>query len=283
MKTYSLLKSYVPDPFKSWCSAMKPHLQILCPFPKRHELNKPVFVIGSSRSGTTKLARTLALLPAFKPLVEHPFIRHTAWRIAQTEAFDDINWKILHKQLIRLSGVTRRNRIIEKTPANSLLAHFIGLHAKEAIFIHSTRDGRDVALSMLGHDWIRQQLTKDQPEEFWWKYVDASFRDRWNDLSLVERGLLRWGTFFTRGREAQQFEGRYFELAYESLCHTPEQLIEFVREHLGVSKLTSAFVNAARAYKPKSVGRYKTDAHFTKTDQKTFQHIASSIGYRWEK
>lgn len=285
-REYSFIKSHTPEVFKRWCGiwswSVKPALRLLYPLPRLHELNKPVFVIGSGRSGTSKLVYTLKLLPDFVPLIEEPTIRHTAWQIAETEAFDSTNWKILHKQLIRLSGVTREKRLLEKTPANSLLSCFIGLYAEEALFIHAIRDGRDVALSMLDHHWIRDQLLKDYPERYWWKYVDTDFSNRWKNLSLVERGLLRWGVFYKRAREARQFKGRYFELPYETLCNTPYRLIEFVVTELGISEITNKFYDAVKSYTPQSVGRYKNDPNFTMNDQKTFECIASRVGYKWQ-
>lgn len=283
-REYSLIKSRTPEVFKRWYKiwswSVKPALRLLCPFPRLHELNKPLFVIGSGRSGTSKLVHTLKLLPNFVPLIEEPTIRHTAWRIAETETFNSTNWKILHKQLIRLSGVTRKKRLLEKTPANSLLACFIGLHARQALFIHAVRDGRDVALSMLDHDWLRHQLLKDYPERYWWKYVDTDFSDRWKNLSAVERGLLRWGVHFKLAKNAQQFRGRYFEMAYETLCYTGDRLIEFVITELSISEVPNEFYDAVKAYTPRSVGRYKNDPNFTMTDQKTFECIASRIGYK---
>jgi len=280
MKAYDLLKSYVPVEFKQRSKSVMDQLKIHSPFPSVHELNKPVFVIGSVRSGTTKLANTLGKLPDFKTLIEHSIIRETAWRIAEMRSFDDKNWEVFRRLLIKLSGVTETKRLLEKCPANSLLSCFIGDHANEAIFIHSIRDGRDAALSMFDHSYIERQLLNDYPEKFWWNYVDKDFINRWNDITFIERALLKWGVLFKYACKAARYDHRYFEIHYEKLCYNPEYLIEFVEKKLGVSKITNDFYNEVKTYSPRSVGRYKSDTGFTAIEQKTFEDIAARIGYK---
>lgn len=114
---------------------------------------RPVILIGAARSGTKMLRDTIALHPQMDKI---PYDINYVWRLG--------NEKLPHDELtpaMATDQVIRRIReqfihyhssgtpfLIEKTVGNTLRPLFVHRVFPEALFIHLTRDGRDVVESV---------------------------------------------------------------------------------------------------------------------------------------
>ncbi len=115
-------------------------------------LDRPIFVIGAARSGTTFLADVLGRHPDVSYWVEPKYI----WRYRGASSESDVRTADEATPAVaryiqdRFEARTRRDgrlRFVEKTPSNCLRIPFIDRVFPEGLFLNLARDGRDTALS----------------------------------------------------------------------------------------------------------------------------------------
>lgn len=182
-------------------------------------LDRPVFVIGCPRSGTTLLGACLAAHPEAAGGEESLFLVDL-WRVladlglgANRRGWAPLAGYVGGDELVAACGqmadallcplVTRRRRAryIDHTPWYAALVPFISLIYPSARFVHLVRDGRQVVRS-LGESFA------------------AGFG--WAGDTMAERARL-WTTLVSRARRAGAALGdeRYLEVRYEDLCAAP--------------------------------------------------------------
>jgi hypothetical protein len=198
-------------------------------------LDAPVFVVGSSRSGTSMLTRVLGVAAPFCYFSENTLIRNHARAMVRQPTQAGERLASHEKALIRLSGVRKNQRLLEKTPDHSLIIRLLADYYADAQFMHIMRDGRDSALSMLSHPWIRAELVRG-PGVFWVSLLPQKFIAQWSKLSLWQRGILRWALYVSRARAmASHDPGRYIEVCYEELCQAPLAYMTQIMTSLGIA------------------------------------------------
>lgn len=194
--------------------------------------SQPIFIIGSSRSGTSILASVLGSSPDLCHFTEHPLVhRHMLSMVAHPQDIKQELFK-LRKTMMSQSGVTYGQRILEKTPPNSLIAKHIADNIVDAKFVHIIRDGRDVAFSMLNHGWVSQELKADV--NYWSKLLPKKFQLEWLKADLWERGVIRWALFVSKAQKVSCYGNRYWEIRYEKLCQNPHQNIAEILSFLEI-------------------------------------------------
>ncbi len=121
---------------------------------------RPVFIIGFPRSGTTLLEQMLAAHPQIVGVGEQ-WIAHQSLKRALANASgmietltapavnDAASWHLqaLQDRAYRLSGQHSAARIVDKLPDNYMFAGWLRVAFPNAAIIHCLRDPRDVALS----------------------------------------------------------------------------------------------------------------------------------------
>src|SRR5919109_1116189 len=113
-----------------------------------------VFVLGSPRSGTTFLARSIGTLPGFVDLGEltaHKAAIPELAGLPAEEAAPRIR-RVLDST--RRIGLVAGLRAVEQTPENVFLGEALRLAFPAARFVHVVRDGRDVVCSLLDRGWL---------------------------------------------------------------------------------------------------------------------------------
>jgi hypothetical protein len=114
--------------------------------------------VGSPRSGTTFLGECLEAVPQlsyhYEPLLTQWLARvrgELGWSPARERAV----YRGTYRWLLRANGEGDL-RFAEKTPRNSFSVALLAEWFPDASFVHIVRDGRDVALSLLGLPWFRK-------------------------------------------------------------------------------------------------------------------------------
>lgn len=124
-------------------------------------LDRPVFVLGAPRAGTSVLGRLLEAHPGFLHVKEPRFV----WRYGNDRLSDALPASAARPDVVQhISGYFQQRlsdhpgkRLLEKTPSNSLRVPFIEAIFPDAQYIHITRNGYDAALSI---HWYWQNFTK---------------------------------------------------------------------------------------------------------------------------
>ena len=116
------------------------------------QLDRPIIVIGSPRSGTTLLGNLLGTHPQLAQL-EEPRLTWKFGNDAKSDMLRAVDARPEVRQHIRQTFARAvrdadRQRLIEKTPSNSLRMEFVEQVLPGCIFIHTIRDGVESVLSI---------------------------------------------------------------------------------------------------------------------------------------
>lgn len=182
-------------------------------------LDRPVFVVGCPRSGTTLLGACLAAHPDVAGGEESLFLLDL-WRVladlgrgANRRGWAPLAGYVGGDELVAACGAMadalfcpllarrRRARYVDHTPWYAALVPFISLLYPSARFVHMLRDGRQVVRS----------LEESHASGFGWAGDTVASRAR------------LWATLVGRARRAGRAlpDDRYLELRYEDLCAAP--------------------------------------------------------------
>jgi hypothetical protein len=243
---------------------------------KRHglRLERPVFIVGCGRSGTTILGRVLSRHENIHYMNEP---RHVwAGCYPQTDIWSKQTAKCpgvlgldetsctmaqnqcLHDTLGRELLLVGKQRLVEKLPINAFRLPFLNEIFPDAIFIHIVRNGLDVARSIAAISDKAVQQGKAGwygADDFKWlqlvKYaasLDIEEEFLVHDRTPLERGLLEWrlsnqvaGQFFNRFPA-----DRHLEIRYEKFVDNPIETAETILKFIGLpsSRAVSQFASS---------------------------------------
>lgn len=116
------------------------------------ELDRPIVIVGSPRSGTTLLGDLLKFHPKLAQLVEP----RLTWKYGNDKKSDllrvaDARPEVcqhIRKVFAKAVRDQNRERLVEKTPSNSLRMGFVDQVLPGCIVIHTMRDGVESVLSI---------------------------------------------------------------------------------------------------------------------------------------
>jgi hypothetical protein len=190
-------------------------------------LERPIFMIGSARSGTSMSIATLAKHPQLANWSE-------AGRFYDPRHYDDVDadhyWgrdratssevERLHSRFEYARQRLGKPRFINKHPRNSVRIDYLRTIFPDAYFIHVVRDGRAVARSMverLGRYPLRPQSVLQQ-------FVKPPGWRALQRTNQFEEAILSWREVVRHIRAHRAvLGGHYFEYRYEDLCDRPQE------------------------------------------------------------
>lgn len=213
------------------------------------KLDRPVFIIGAPRSGTSLLYSVLRTAPVFAhwpgeahEIWEHDY--HPAFRGWHSNALkaSDVDPKAAQriKRAFFLVAGSRR-RLIDKTPRNALRVSFVDAIFPDARYVHLVRDGRENVNSLINAWRTPRYRTYRLPHAIegvdreWWKFVlypgwqaDAS-----GPLEIV--CARQWATSNEHAlRDLAGVGDRGVRVRYEDLVDEPETEVARVLDFLDV-------------------------------------------------
>jgi hypothetical protein len=235
-------------------------------------LERPIFLVGAARSGTTFLGDALGALPEVsyhhEPVATKAaarYVHERRWSERRCRAF----YRMVYRWLMRIE-LDGGRRFAEKTPWNAFLLPFLARTFPELQVIHIIRDGRDVAASHIRKPWLRADSAtsgRREPGGYlygpwaqWW--VPDAERAAFETGPDVLRMSMAWRLF----TEAALRDGpalgaeRYLELRYESLVAAPSLEAERVLDFLGIDRPGSraALTDAVLRADPSSMGAWRS-------------------------
>jgi len=175
-----------------------------------NELDKPIFIIGNVRSGTTILSDLLSHHKDVALWLEPKYI----WRYGKAGAKHDLRKaseatnkvkNYIRKRFYNYLKDSGKSRFMEKTPSNVFRVSFIHEIFPNGKFLHIVRNGRDSSLSA-EKKWTnkpdssvfkRRLTSKEIPIDEIPHYTFAALRDVFGRTLFPKRRFI-WG---------QQFEG----------------------------------------------------------------------------
>jgi hypothetical protein len=228
---------------------------------------RPVFVVGSPRSGTSFTAATIGRVRGFADLGElRPLKRLIPVLAAEptSEAARRIRSIVSRAQRF---GQVAGLRAIEQTPESTFLVPAIARAFPDGKFLHLVRDGRDVAASLVGLGWLRSRLDRtvvdevgqplDEQTRFW---VEAARAAEFPTASEATRAAWVWRRYETTARaHLDVLPGRVFEIRYERLVTDPETVSRELACFLDLPDRAQEFADAFAGAVTTSQGRWRKD------------------------
>lgn len=218
-----------------------------------------VFVVGSPRSGTTFLARSIGSLPGFIDLGEVAPFKAAIPGLTALGAGDAA--PAVHRILTRARrlGLVGSLRPVEQTPEAAFLLPSVLQAFPRATVVHAIRDGRDVACSLLERGWLRAGRSGGDEAghpfgpgaRFW---VEPERREEFERVSDARRAAWAWRRYVSAVRAS---DVPVFEVRYERLTADPAAVASELAGALGApaQEVAAALAKAHTG----SVGRHATD------------------------
>jgi hypothetical protein len=228
---------------------------------------RPVFVLGSPRSGTSFVARSLGTVPGFADLGELPPWKAAIPRLAslpEAEAGRELRRTL---EAVRRFGLVRRLRAVEQSPETAFVLSAVLTAYPRAAVVHMIRDPRDVASSLIQKGWLRAgRPGRDdvgepygQHPRFW---VEPERRDEFDAAGEARRAAWAWRRYVTAARVAPSST---VEVRYEVLAVDPETATEPLAAHIGADPVL--LTEALRGMHAESVGRWHRNLTSAQVDE----------------
>ena len=194
-------------------------------------IERPVFLIGCARSGTSILGEAIAAHPRIVYLFEASAIwnelvpRRPDHRLLRADTSAETA-KAVREALERAARVPQGNLLVEKNPKHVLRIPFLDAVYPDARFLHIIRDGRDTVASLMfrnrGDRWGHLEIPGWQ--DLLARYPHANHircAHQWRDSVSIARADAR-----------DLAPGRYQEIRYEALVREPARVMTEVLQFL---------------------------------------------------
>lgn len=263
----------------------------------RADLDRPIFLIGAARSGTTIIGRTLGSHPDVAYWDEPKYV----WRHGDHGAPADVRSAeeatpavaaYIRERFAERTRQAGRSRFLEKTPSNCFRVAFMYRVFPDGLFLHVRRDGREAAASALwrwrsGPDYAaiwRRIRGWEIPPSALHKYLRDIVREALLRRMFPKRGYV-WGPRYPRiwadyeagndaatlcakqwaecevtaGRElAQVPAAQVFSFDYEDLVREPSVWLQRITGFAGLSSSPQFLAEAALRFKRSGRSRFQS-------------------------
>ena len=221
---------------------------------------RPVFVVGAPRSGTTFMGNSLGRLPGFVDLGEVGPLKAAIDELVALP--EEESARRFHRiiERVRRLGLARRLRAVEQTPETSFVLGAALRAYPQGKAVHMVRDGRDVVCSLLEKGWLRAERggADDVGSPYGEQarsWVEPERVPEFQAASEATRAAWAWRRYLTAARAGAP--EATIEVRYEDLAADPDGTAARVAEHIGVD--APELATPLRDVHSESVGRWSRD------------------------
>jgi hypothetical protein len=235
-------------------------------------VERPVFIVGCPRSGTTMLGRVIDAVPTISQYHEPNLDRYYPKLVYQNSAGPgEVRryYSRLFTALIKLAPKRGGARFAEKNPHNTWAVDTLNEVYPDAKFIYIYRDGRDVTCSFLRHPWHREESPERERLQhngyrcgpYPHYYIEPERREEYTNTSDVHRCAWVWRRYVEKGLDlrARYAPDKLHVIKYEDLIHNPEEevtrMLKFLDEY-NETAFDQVMAVAGRGH-AKAIGRWK--------------------------
>lgn len=220
---------------------------------------RPVFVVGSPRSGTTFMAGCLGQLPGFVDLGEVGPLKASIQELSALPEAEAARRLRQMLERVRAFGLVRSLRAVEQTPETAFVLAAALRAYPRATVVHMVRDGRDVACSLLEKGWLADEkagvddvgLPYGRHARSW---VEPERVEEFERASEARRAGWAWRSYLSSVRAAAPDA---LEVRYEELAADPGATATRIAEHIDADP--EPLAQALGAVHAESVGRWRRD------------------------
>ena len=217
---------------------------------------RPVFVLGSPRSGTSFVARSIGRVPGFADLGELGLWKAAIPELAglpEEQAAEELRRML---EAVRRYGLIRHLRAVEQSPETAFVLGAVIRAYPQAAVVHMVRDPRDVAASLIQKGWLRSGrpghddvgAPYGRHARFW---VEPERAHEFDESDEARRVGWAWRRYVTTARAAP---AQTVEVRYEQLAADPQTASEPLATHIGADSVLLA--RALSEMHTESVGRW---------------------------
>ena len=235
-------------------------------------VERPVFILGSPRSGTTYLGTLLAALPDATYFYEPPVMKYYA-RLVYENRVDLARSRRFYRrgfQSLLLAAPGSGPRVVEKNPNHTWIAETLLSVFPDAKFVMIVRDGRDTALSLSEKPWHRldsQDSGRYEPGGYAYGpephfYIEPERLTEFAATSDIHRCAWIWRRHTEEIQRLTQIlpEESRLEIRYEALLEYPEEtireLLSFIDDESPEAR--RALLTVAASGHRNSIGRWQS-------------------------
>ena len=220
---------------------------------------RTVFVVGSPRSGTSFMARSIGSLPGFVDLGEVTPLKAAIPELATApdgEAGHGVRRRL---ERVRTFALVSGLRSVEQTPELAFVLPATMRAYPQGLAVHMIRDGRDVVSSLLERGWLRQDHGgRDDAKQPYGAYarfwVEPELAQTFETVSDARRAAWAWRRYVEAVRKQTE---RVVEVRYEQLVTDSKAVAEDLAGRLDVPP--EPLVEALASAHSDSVGRYHAE------------------------
>jgi len=234
-------------------------------------MDRPIFILGAARSGTTFLGGCFGALPGVSYHHEPVLTKGAAKHVYQgdwTEEQAQRLYRWTYRLLMRIHGEGHL-RFAEKTPSNSHIMPFLAGAFPDAQFVHIHRDGRDSALSLSKKPWLGDRAKRliyepgGYPEGPYARHwVEVERAEEFEQTSHFHRCIWAWrrNVLSVNRWRALLPDCRFTELRYETLAQDSARQARRLSAFLNLDgRDARALESALATFTPGSIGRWRTE------------------------
>lgn len=191
----------------------------------------PIFVVGTGRSGTHFLARTLVSHPDINDLTggeENPYVFNNVVDLAQNDEFKPEQFNALMKKYHFLKNDAKPARLLDQSHPNLWHVEKILNVFPQAKFVAIVRDPASVAFSTLNHAGVRGWLNNWERIQQARKFFGIANINKksYQKFSIVEKSTYRWCSHVNEiNRLSKKHPKNFKYVPYEELCRVPKTIL----------------------------------------------------------